>query len=63
MISPGSVTSTNVPFVTKNNFPSFQGVVTVPQPKIESLAGLTVVLDISTKGDGVFDRLNVRHCR
>ncbi len=44
--------------VTNYALPSFSGTVSVPLSSIEPLAGLTVILDISTKGNGVFDRLN-----
>ena len=54
-------TDTNIPTdaVTFNNHPAFSGTISVAQPAIDPLAGQTVILDISTKGDGVFDRLNV----
>ena len=53
--------------VTSNNLPAFSGTVKVALPNIVPLAGQTVILDISTKGDTVldpvtgqpiFDRLN-----
>jgi len=44
--------------ITANNKPSFTGAVSVTQPAIDPLAGQTVILDVSTRGDGVFDRLN-----
>ncbi len=44
--------------VTNVNLPAFSGNVSVPLPNIESLSGLTVVLDISTLGNGVFDRMD-----
>ncbi|MCA1685026.1 MAG: hypothetical protein LC745_03395, partial [Planctomycetia bacterium] len=44
--------------VTMVNKPAFSGNVTVPLANIESVSGLTVILDISTRGNGVYDRLN-----
>lgn len=44
--------------VTSNNKPAFSGTITVPQPQIVPLAGQTVYLDVSTRGNGVFDYLN-----
>ena len=53
--------------VTSNNLPAFSGTVKVALPNIVPLAGQTVILDVSTKGDTVldpvtgqpiFDRLN-----
>ena len=45
-------------FITSNNLPSFTGRITVTTPAINPIQGQTVILDISTKGDGVFDRQN-----
>ena len=52
--------------VTSNNLPAFSGNIQVALPNIVPLAGQTVILDVSTKGDTVldangqpiFDRLN-----
>ncbi|MDR3634850.1 MAG: Ig-like domain-containing protein [Isosphaeraceae bacterium] len=45
--------------ITANNLPSFTGTISVAQPKIDPLAGQTVIIDISTAGNGVFNLLNV----
>lgn len=45
--------------ITNNNKPTYTGQVVTPTSAIVPLAGQTAILDISTKGDGVFDRLNV----
>ncbi|SIO62070.1 Subtilase family protein [Singulisphaera sp. GP187] len=63
-VLPGSFvlatpSDTNVrDYITYNNLPSFTGAITVAKPAINPIQGQTVVLDISTKGDGVFDRMN-----
>ena len=44
--------------ITNNNRPSFTGTITDVFPPTGPAVGQTVVLDISTKGNGVFDRLN-----
>jgi len=46
-------------YITYNNVPTFTGSITVNQPAINPVQGQLVVLDISTKSDGVFDRMNV----
>ncbi|WP_406696071.1 S8 family serine peptidase [Singulisphaera sp. Ch08] len=45
-------------YITYNNLPSFTGSITVTKPAINPIQGQTVILDVSTKGDGVFDRMN-----
>jgi hypothetical protein len=44
--------------ITKINKPTFTGTITVALPGIVPIAGQTVILDVSTQGNGVFDRLN-----
>ncbi len=53
-------TSTYIPnaSITDNPLPSFSGTINVSQPAIDPLAGQTIILDVSTKGNGVFDLLN-----
>ena len=44
--------------ITNINKPTFVGKVTDPFPAIDPLAGMTVELDFSTKGNGVYDLIN-----
>ncbi|MHC5540814.1 Ig-like domain-containing protein, partial [Singulisphaera rosea] len=44
--------------ITYNNQPSFTGAITDVAPQIVPLGNQTVVIDISTLGNGVFDRTN-----
>ena len=43
---------------TNVNKPTFTGTISVANPVIDPLAGQTVILDVSTLGNGIFDRLN-----
>jgi hypothetical protein len=45
--------------ITDINTPSFTGTITDVFPPTNAVAGQTVVLDISSKGNGVFDMMNV----
>jgi hypothetical protein len=57
-LDPSSDTNIVGDKITLINKPGFSGNIMLPLAGIEPLAGQTVILDISTKGDGVFDRLN-----
>ena len=56
-LSPAANTG-SVTGVTKINLPSFVGQIAVTNAALQSVAGQTVVIDVSTQGDGNFDRLN-----
>lgn len=65
-ITPGSLalassSDSNISgdLVTNNARPTFTGSITVKNPLVQPIAGQIVVLDVSTKGDGNFDRMNV----
>ena len=45
--------------ITNNNMPTFIGTITDIFPPKNFLQGQTVILDVSTKGDGNFDLLNI----
>ncbi len=53
-----STDSNRIDGVTNNTTPNFQGNITDIFPPANPVAGQTVIIDISTKGDGVFDLLN-----
>lgn len=55
-----ALSDTNVrDFITTNTQPSFTGTITVTKPAINPIQGQIVVVDVSTKGDGNYDRMNV----
>ena len=63
-ITPGSFTldpssdSNYLDSITNVNLPSFRGKISVSSSALQPLAGQTVIIDVSTKGNGVFDRIN-----
>ena len=58
MLDPSTDSNIVGDSVTNINDPSFSGTVAVSNGSIEPVAGLTVYLDISTLGNGVFNILN-----
>ncbi|MFO0910304.1 MAG: hypothetical protein U0794_18500 [Isosphaeraceae bacterium] len=59
VLDPTSDTNIAGDLVTTDNTPTFTGQVNASLSQISPLQGQTVYLDFSTRGDGVFDRLNV----
>jgi hypothetical protein len=57
-LSPSSDSNVSGDNITFNNKPSFTGTITDLNPAINPLAGQIVVIDVSTKGNGVWDRMN-----
>ena len=58
MLAPATDSNIVGDFVTNITKPSFVGQIKVAQPAIDPLAGQTVILDVSTAGNGVYDLLN-----
>jgi len=57
-LDPGSDSNIPTDKVTNNTKPSYSGTILVGQSQIVPIAGQTVIIDLSTNGDGVFNRLN-----